>query len=125
MRKTNAALVVLLFAILTSLVYAADISGQWKSQAGDNPSFTFTLKSDGNAVSGSMLSEDGKDFPISDGKLDGNTISFSVMSEWQGNPIKLVAKGTLKGDAIDLNIGTEDGSWGTETTLKRAAQNGK
>ena len=41
------------------------------------------------------------------------------MSEWQGNPIKLVAKGSLKGDAIDLNISTEDGSWSTETTLKR------
>lgn len=125
MRTIHTAFVLLLFAFLTSLLHAADVTGQWKSQAGDDPPFTFTLKSDGKAVTGTMLGRDGKELPVSDGKVDGNAISFTVMSEWQGNPIKLVAKGTVKGDDIDLNIGTEDGGWGTETTLKRAPQTGK
>ena len=116
---------VLLLGASAITIFAADVTGQWKSQAGDDPAFTFSLKSDGNVVTGSMLSTEGREHPISEGKLEGNNISFSVMSEWQGNPIKLVAKGTVKGDEIDLNIGTDDGAWSTDTTLKRAAQSGK
>jgi hypothetical protein len=125
MRKIRVALLLIVFGVLSLALYGADVTGQWKSQQGDNPSFAFTLKTDGAALTGAMQGPDGKDRPIADGKLDGDKISFTVMSEWQGNPIKLVATGTVKGDAIDLNIGTEDGSWGTETTLKRAAPTGK
>jgi hypothetical protein len=125
MRKIRVPLMLILFGLLTLAAYAADMTGQWKSQAGDNPSFAFTLKADGAALTGAMQGPDGEDRSIADGKLDGDNISFTVMSEWQGNPIKLVATGTVKGDGIDLNIGTEDGSWGTETTLKRAPQTGK
>jgi hypothetical protein len=114
-----------LLGTLTSMIYGADVTGQWKSQAGDDPAFAFTLKSDGKALTGTMLGRDGKELPISDGTLDGDRLSFSVMSEWQGNPIKLVAKGTVKGGEINLNIGTDNGAWSTDTTLKRAAESGK
>jgi hypothetical protein len=125
MRKVSVALAVLLFAFLSCLLYAADVTGQWKSQAGDDPSFTFTLRSDRGAVTGTMQNPDGKESPISDGNLDGDTIAFSVTSEWQGNPVKLVARGKVKGDEIDLTIGTDNGTWSTHTTLKRTAESGK
>lgn len=125
MHKLHIGPVLVLLASLTALTYAADLNGQWKSQEGDNPSFTFNLKSDGQVLTGTMLGQDGKERPISNGKLEGTGISFSVMSEWQGNPIKLVAKGSIKDDQISLNIGTEDGAWSTDTTLKRAGQTGK
>jgi hypothetical protein len=116
--RTIAVLIVL--AAAASLLYAADVTGTWKSEGEGGPSFQFTLKSEGATVTGSMLSQDGKELPIDDGKLDGDALSFSVNSEWQGQPVKLVANGKVSGDAIELTIGTADGSWSTNTTLKRA-----
>lgn len=106
---------------LATLVFAAtDISGQWKGASDQGPEFTFNFKMDGAKLTGSMLSTEGKELPIEDAKLDGDNISFSVNSEWQGQPIKLVAKGKIAADAIQLSIGTDDGAWGTEVDLKRA-----
>jgi hypothetical protein len=109
-----------LLGLLTSLLFAADISGKWTGDSDQGPSFTFTLKTDNNKLTGTMLSQEGKELPIADGKLDGDNLSFSVASEWQGQPIKLVATGKVTGDQIQLHIGTDDGSWGTDTALKRA-----
>jgi len=125
MRLSRAISLLVLLAAATSLLYAADVTGQWKSQEGDNPPFQFTLKADGAGLTGTMLSMEGKELPIADGKLDGDSISFTVASEWQGQPIKLVAKGKLSGDEIQLTIGTDDGSWSTDTTLKRTPATAK
>jgi len=110
----------LLVGLLTSLLFATDINGKWTSDSDQGPSFTFTFKTDNNKLSGTMLSAEGKEFPIADGKLDGDNLSFTVPSEWQGQPVKLVATGKLTGDQIQLQIGTDDGSWSTEVALKRA-----
>jgi hypothetical protein len=109
-------------AALTSLLFGAtDISGTWTGTSDQGPEFAFTFKMDGNTLTGTMRSSEGKELPLEDAKLDGDAISFSVNSEWQGQPIKLVAKGRVAGGDIQLNIGTEDGSWGTDVDLKRAA----
>lgn len=106
---------------LVSIAFAAtDITGQWKGASDQGPEFTFNFKMDGTKLTGSMLSMEGKELPIEDAKLEGDNVSFSVNSEWQGQPIKLVAKGKIAADAIQLSIGTEDGAWGTDVDLKRA-----
>jgi hypothetical protein len=121
MRVSRVILGMASLAALASLALAAtDISGQWKGSSDQGPAFTFNFKVDGGKLTGSMLSMEGKELPISDAKLDGDAIAFSVNSEWQGQPIKLVAKGNVAGDDIQLSIGTEDGSWGTDVDLKRA-----
>ena len=106
--------------LLSSVLFAADISGKWTGESDQGPSFTFTFKTDNNKLSGTRLSMEGKELPIADGKLEGDNLSFSVASEWQGQPIKLVATGKVSGDQIQLHIGTDDGSWGTDAALKRA-----
>ena len=115
------ALCAVLLGVLTGLAYAADITGKWAGQSEQGPEFTFNFKADGAALTGSMLSREGKALPINDGKVDGDSISFSVNSEWQGNPIKLVMKGKVSTDTIQLRIDTDDGAWGTDVTLKRAS----
>jgi len=117
-----AAIAIGLFAVLTTSVCAADITGKW-TDAADHPQWTFNFKSDGNTLTGSMLSQESKELPIKDGKIDGDTLSFSVNSEWQGQPIKLVMKGKVAGDTIQLRLDTDDGSWGTDVSLKRAPRN--
>lgn len=96
---------------------AADVTGKWKGAMGEAET-VFTLKADGAAITGTMLGAEGKEHPLK-GKIEGEKISFTVDSEWQGNPVKLVAHGTLSGDEMKLSIGTEDGSWGTEVTAKK------
>ncbi|MGO9275866.1 MAG: hypothetical protein ACLQOO_37420 [Terriglobia bacterium] len=113
-----------LFAALTTCLYAADITGKW-SDAPDHPQWTFNFKSDGATLTGTMVSQEGKELPIKDGKIEGDSLSFSVDSEWQGQPIKLVMKGKIAGDTIELRLDTADGAWGTDVTLKRASASGK
>jgi len=113
-----------LFATLTTFLYAADVTGKW-SDAPDHPQWTFNFKSDGAALTGTMISQEGKELPIKDGKIEGDGLSFSVDSEWQGQPIKLVMKGKIAGDSIELRLDTADGAWGTDVTLKRASGSSK
>jgi len=121
MRVPRVILGIALLAALASLAFAAtDINGQWKGASDQGPEFTFNFKMDGSKLTGSMLSMEGKELPIEDAKLDADNISFSVNSEWQGQPIKLVAKGKVSADSIQLSIGTDDGAWGTDVDLKRA-----
>lgn len=120
MRIARYAFLLAVFASLAAVLFGANVSGTWKSSAGDNGrQFVFTLKSEGNSVTGTMLGMNGKQQPISDGKLDGENISFTVASEWQGQPVTLAVKGKVTGDQMRVSIGTQDGSWGTDADLKR------
>ncbi|HLW78560.1 MAG TPA: hypothetical protein VKU44_03085 [Terriglobia bacterium] len=111
--------------MLAALLFAADITGKWSGEPDQGPAFVFNFKSDGAKLTGTMQGREGKDHAIKDGKIEGDAISFSVESEWQGNPITLVMKGKIAGDAIQLRIDTQDRAWGTDVALKRAAAAGK
>ena len=110
-----------LFGCLTSLLWAADVTGKWTADSEDGPAWVFNLKSDSGKVTGTMQGHDGKDRPINEGKLEGDDISFSVDSEWQGNAITLVFKGKVSGDEMQLRVDTKDGNWGTDLVAKRSA----
>jgi hypothetical protein len=111
----------MLFGGLTSLLWAADVTGKWAGQSENGPAWVFNLKSDGSKVTGTIQGNDRKDRPINEGKLEGSDISFSVDSEWQGNPITLVFKGKVSGDEMQLRVDTKDGAWGTDLVAKRSA----
>src|SRR6516164_3164320 len=61
--------------------YAADVDGTWtgsvSSPQGEFP-VSFTFKADGATLTGSTLGFDGMPVPIRDGKIDSNTITFTV-----------------------------------------------
>lgn len=114
-----------LSGLLTTLIFAADITGKWSGESDQGPGFTFNFKADGAKLAGTMQGQQGAEHAIKDGKIEGDAISFSVDSEWQGNPITLVMKGKVSGDTIQLRIDTQDGAWGTDVALKRASGSGK
>ena len=115
---------ILTFALLATAAVglAADATGTWKgkleTQEGSRE-LTFNLKADGDKLSGTVAGLLDKALDVNEGKVQGATLTFSVMSEWEGNPIKLVYKGELAGDEISFTMGTDDGAWSTEVKAKR------
>jgi hypothetical protein len=115
---------VICLLLLAGLAAAAGLTGSWKGQFdfnGNAVPLTFDLKADGVALTGSVTGLPAGVAEIKDGKIDGANISFSVMSEYQGDPIKLVYKGQVDGDQIHFNMGLEDGTWGVDFVAKRGS----
>lgn len=106
------------------LAHADDLNGTWKGTfdyEGSPVATTLNLKIDGAAVTGTVEGLPTSPTDIHDGKLDGNTISFWVNTDYQGDTYKLVFKGTYASEQINFDFGTDDGSWGTSMSVKRDA----
>lgn len=112
----------ILFLLLAAAV-AADVSGKWVAQVpgrgGETRQATFTFKADGSQLTGSVTGPRG-DAAISDGKIDGDEISFSQVMEFNGNQVKLLYKGKVSGDEIKFTRQREGGERTVEFTAKRA-----
>ena len=124
--KTRLALLSVCFMLLATAVWAADVSGKWTAQVpgreGQTQETTITLKVEGEKLTGSVAGQQGET-PITDGKVSGDEISFSVTRERQGNTIKQIFKGKVAGDEIKFTRTTEGGQGNrppVEFTAKRA-----
>ncbi len=86
--------------------YAADVDGAWtgtvQGPMGDFP-VSFTFKADGTKLAGSTIGFDGSEVPIQDGKIDGNTITFTVTFDFGGMPFMLSYKGVVSSDQIKMS----------------------
>ena len=127
----------LLFVVTIALVFAfaalaADVTGKWTFEApgrGGNPGrpTTITLKQDGAKLTGSVpgMGRGGADVPpseITDGKVDGNMVSFSVTRDFNGNKMVTKYEGTVSGDEMKLKItrDTQNGPQTNEVTAKKS-----
>lgn len=92
-----------MFLSLVLAVWAADVTGKWTAQVpgrnGNMRDVTFNLKSSGESLTGTMSARNG-DVPISDGKIDGDSISFTVTLEFGGNTVKQMYTGKVAGSEI-------------------------
>ncbi|MBI1790477.1 MAG: hypothetical protein HYR60_23335 [Acidobacteria bacterium] len=111
-----------LFLAVTIVAAAADVTGKWTAQVpGRNGTreTTFTFKLDGDKLTGSMTGPQGQEIAISDGKLSGETLSFTVNVERGGNSIRQTYTGKVAGAEIQFK---REGGQGParEFTAKRA-----
>lgn len=124
MRMYRFASVIFLLLLAAVAVFAADVSGKWVAQmpgrGGETREATFTFKVDGDQLTGSVSGRRG-DMPISDGKIDGDDISFTQVMEFNGNQMKLIYKGKVSGDEIKFTRQREGGERSVEFTAKRAS----
>ena len=126
--------VMTILLIASFALMAADVSGKWTFEQpgrGGNPGrpVTITLKADGAKLTGSVPGMGrGGDTPpppteITDGKVDGNNVSFTVKRETPNGTMVQKYEGTLTGDELKLKI-TRTGQDGTpmtnEVTAKRS-----
>jgi hypothetical protein len=99
-------------------LWAADVTGKWTfEQQGRNGAQTVTmdLKASGSTLTGTVGGGMGRGGPaeISEGKIDGNTITFKVVREFNGNQFVTSYKGTVDGDTMKLDV-TRPGRGGGE-----------
>ncbi|HML17159.1 MAG TPA: hypothetical protein VK419_09040 [Bryobacteraceae bacterium] len=96
---------------LTSLVaFAADVTGKWTSEAtGKGGPQTFNLKQDGGKLTGTVEGGRGGAVEISNGKVDGDNVSFEVVREMGGNSMTIKYTGTVSGASMKLSVDTGRG----------------
>lgn len=87
----------------TFALWSADISGKWTAQvagrSGNMREVTFMFKASGENLTGTMSGRNG-DIQISDGKISGDDVSFSVTQEFGGNSVKQTFTGKVAGGEI-------------------------
>ena len=94
-------------------VLGADIAGTWKATAqGANGSMerTFVFKVDGNKLTGETTSSLLGKSTITDGKVDGDEVSFTITAKIQDNEVKLNYKGKVSGNEIHFTSEMAGGS---------------
>ena len=103
MTKITRILFLATLCVVGGLAYGADVAGTWTAsfdtQVGKQE-YTYTLKVDGTALTGTAKSNLIGDSTLSDGKVDGNKISFVEKGSYQGMPIQFNYTGELAGDEI-------------------------
>jgi hypothetical protein len=119
-RKTYFLAAVLMVLAFASAAFGLDLTGKWIGTSPDGYPLVLTLKGEAAQVSGSLLGADGKtEYPLKDTKLDGDMLSFTVDSEYQGGPVKLLCKAKIAPDQLQFHIETADGAWSADAPLKR------
>lgn len=111
-----------LFAVFVMTAVAADVNGKWVGQVpargGETREATFNFKVDGDKLSGTVSGPQGE-MPISDGKVSGDSISFSVLYSFGGNEVKMLFKGTVSGSEIKFTRQREGADRTQEFTVKK------
>ena len=91
--------------LFSAALLAGDVSGIWTAQIqgrdGGMQDLSFRFVQTGDKLTGKMYG-DNASTPISDAKISGDQISFTVRSELNGQLNKVVYTGTVTGSEIHL-----------------------
>lgn len=114
----------ILFTLFALTASAADVAGTWKGTI-DTPNGamenTFVLKVDGDKLTGTVAMGQFGDAEISEGKLDGENVSFVVARSFNGNDFKLTYKGKVKDNQMTLNVTIPGRDITFDITLKKSS----
>lgn len=113
----------LLMIVFVVTASAADVTGTWKGTA-ETPNGTiertFVFKVDGDKLTGETSSQMMGKSAITDGKVDGDNLSFTITVKFQDNEMKLNYKGKVSGDTIKFHV-EADGGISLDYTAKKIA----
>ena len=110
-----------LLALAALVAFGADVTGKWTSEGGGKGGpQTFNLKADGSKLTGTVEGRGGPT-EIANGKVDGDTVSFSVTRD-MGDKGKMTInyKGKVEGDTLKLMQTREGSDQGREVVLKKS-----
>jgi len=108
-------LTVLLFALSSVAALAADFNGKWTADVpgrnGNTQTITFDFHVDGSTLTGKVTTMRG-DMDISNGKVDGDNISFDQVMNLNGNSMTMSYTGKADGDTIKFTRAMAGGGGG-------------
>lgn len=117
------AFAVVAMALTVTTARAADVTGSWTAEMtspdGNSFQLAFTFKQDGDKLTGTVQGPEGDPMDISNGKVDGNKITFDVSF----NGMTINHEGTVNeaGDEIEMTTKSDSPDFpGGKMTLKRA-----
>ena len=117
------ALLPALFMLFGAALLGADIDGKWTGEVqtpdGNSVPITMNFKTDGDKVTGTITGPSG-DVNISDGKMDGDTVSLSINVDADGQQLPFKCSGELKDDELKMNL-EGGGDLSFEFVAKRSA----
>jgi hypothetical protein len=103
--RIQVVLMIALLSLFAATAVAADISGKWTSETpgrdGTPQVTTFNFKVSGTTLTGTVATGRG-DQEISEGKINGDEVSFVTVREGQNGTMKTSFKGKVAGDEIRL-----------------------
>ncbi len=102
----------------------ADVTGSWKGafdHDGSSVPLTIHLTSTAGAVTGTVEGLPTTPAEIHDGKVNGDTVTFWVNTDYQGDTYKIVYTGKITAGQIVFTLGTDDGSWSTQLTATKGS----
>jgi len=105
--------------------FAADITGQWRAEFDSQIGFqkyTFTFKQDGTNLTGQAASEvndQKRSSALKDGRVEGNTVVFVEMMNFQENEIRITYTGKVTTNVNEINFTREVGEFAKEEILAR------
>lgn len=99
--------------LLATGALAGQLTGRWKAEVegrhGGSMALTMDLVDDDDGlVTGTVRGPRGE-AAISSGNLDGDDLTFSVITEFDGYQIRQHYRGTVEGDVIHFSLTVEDG----------------
>jgi hypothetical protein len=125
--------VVAILLVVAFAAMAADVTGKWvydqPGRGGGNPTqVTLNLKASGSTLTGSVVRPgrggDPMESQITEGKIDGDNISFKITMQMGGNSMTTEYSGTVSGNEMKLKVsrpGRDGSPMVTEATAKRSA----
>ena len=104
--KIQVLIIAAVTSVMLSTAWGADINGTWKGamdMMGQSMELGFTFKADGAELTGTSIGPQGEEYPISEGKIEGDNISFVVKVTGQME-MKINYKGKIVGEEIKLTM---------------------
>jgi hypothetical protein len=112
-----------LAALCALTASAADISGTWKAsvETQNGPTQTvFVFKVDEGKVTGTTTLGQMGEAPISEGKVDGDTVTFAVVRSGPNGEFRINYTGKVNGDEMNIKASVVGMDRNFEMTAKRA-----
>lgn len=95
-------------ALVAVAAFAASVDGKWKavyeSPDGETRESIFTLKSEGDKLTGTVYNRVLGDTQIQDGRVSGNDVTFKAVRNLEGSDVTFSYKGKVEGDSIRFSI---------------------
>lgn len=115
---------IVLVTLFSMTAMAADVTGTWKGTA-ETPNGTvertFEFKQDGTKLTGDTTSQMMGKSTITDGKVEGDSVTFTITVKFQENEMKLNYKGKVSGNEIKFAVEGPSGNPSIEYTAKKVS----